>query len=163
MRVDTVLSVLAPFGDTVAQASSGDDTAGTIGACFAILIWLGICAAVVVFMTKNRQPFQLESQTSAPPDEAMRRAVQAYTMAGWQVNSQLQNNVTFIRQNKPSCLILILLFCLGFIPGLIYLVIGGRAISANLHVDTSGPASSRVRIDGNARGFGGLATAERAM
>ena len=142
----------------VAAQDSGDGGGG--GAVVALIIYLAIGGAIAYFMYRNRQSFSVQKQSSIAPTEAIRLAVQTYTMGGWSVTSNTGDNVTFVKATKGSCLVAILLFFLGIIPGILYMAFRGRTMTANVHV-LPGPTGSVARIQGNTRGFGGEATARR--
>ncbi len=157
-----VLSAAAALVVRMATAQSGNDAGSGLDGMMGLLFLVGMGAFVIVMM-RSRQPSQVEARTPLPPDEVMQRAIQTYTMNGWRVNSQLANNVTFVTDRKPSCLIALILLCIGFIPGILYLIFAGRSLSASLHVSVNEASMSVVRITSNTTGFGGKSTAERVI
>lgn len=131
-------------------AAQGDGGGG--GAVFALLFWLAIGVGVSYFLVRNRSPFQLSTTTSAAPEEVIERIERDYTMKGWSVASKRTDAVTFQYNRRPSCLWAILLFLLGLIPGIVYLVIGNRLMTTDVQARAGG-AGTRVDLSSNTRGF----------
>jgi len=153
------LTTFAVLNAPLAQSGGGSG----IGPIIGILFWVGIIVAVVVLMRKQREPFQSETRTTLAPGDAIRTAVQTYTMNGWQVTSQTSDNATFVKNVKGSCLIGGILLLIGIIPGILYLSFSGRSISTNIYARESGPSSTTVQISATASGWGGRETAERVL
>lgn len=162
MRAFLVAFVAGAVALTWASPVSAQDDGGGGGggAVVGLIIYLATGGGIAYFMYRNRQSFSIQKQSSVAPAEAIRLAVQTYTMSGWSVTSNTGDNVTFVKATKGSCLVAILLFFLGIIPGILYMVFRGRTMTANVHV-LPGPTGSAARIQGNTRGFGGQATAQR--
>jgi hypothetical protein len=136
---------------------TGDSGGGGIFLFFLFIVWIGFA----VYFWRQRRPIDITVQTSAKVDDVVQHAIQTYSHKGWSVTSNTGTTATFYRNLKPGCLPTLLLFCLGFIPGLIYLFIGGKDLTATISAREIGPSTTSVRITGNAQGFGGLAPAKQ--
>lgn len=130
---------------------------------FGILFWVGLIVGVVWYMRNKRASFEAETQTTLPSEDAIRLAAQTYTMNGWEVTSRSGDSATFVRNVKGSCLIAVVLFLIGFVPGLIYLWFMGRSINASVYARPGGVSSTTVQISSSASGWGARATAERLI
>jgi hypothetical protein len=148
---------------TVAAQSSNDDSGSSAAGIIVLLIWVALVVGSIVFFVRNRQSFQVGTTTALPVNDVIQRALQTYTMNGWQVLSHAPDNASFLKRHKPSCLIAGVLLLLGIVPGIIYLVLGGRALTANVQARAGSGSFTTVEISGNARGFGGERTAQRAI
>jgi hypothetical protein len=133
-----------------------------IAAIALALVIVVMLAAIVIAEMNGRRPFQIEANTAVAPDEAIRAAVQSYTMAGWRVTSRTDSDATFSIEQRGSCFTAAVLLAIGLIPGLLYLVFSRRTINANVNAMTI-PHGSTVRISCTYVGFGGRATANRAL
>ena len=73
----------------------------------------------------------------------------------WQVTSKTDESVTFqnnIEAQKPSCLVALILFCLGIIPGIIYLVLANKpaqTLSFTAHSRNGAPLTATGSPYGN--------------
>lgn len=73
----------------------------------------------------------------------------------WQVTSKTDESVTFqnnIEAQKPSCLVALILFCLGIIPGIIYLVLANKpaqTLSFTAHSRNGAPLTATGSPQGN--------------
>jgi hypothetical protein len=63
-------------------------------------------------------------------------AIHHMTGFGFRVESALGNSATFVRDRHPSCLVALVLLCLGIIPGLLYLLLAGGPVSRGNHLIT---------------------------
>lgn len=124
-----------------------------------------ICLALlVIYLASNRRdPFTVSGQTAYSPTDAIRAVVDRYTFAGWQVTSRMDHNATFSIQRKPSCLVAILLFFFGFVPGLLYLFLAGGTMSATAYAQKRDDGGTEVTINGSTQGFGGRTAATTAL
>jgi len=157
--ITMLLATLTVLNAPLAQSRGGDG----IGPIIGILFWVGVIAAVIIYMRNQRVPFQSETRTTLATGDAIRTTVQTYTMNGWQVTSQTSENATFVKNVKGSCLIGGLLLLLGIIPGLLYLSFSGRSISTNVFAREAGLSSTTIQISTTASGWGGRETAERVL
>ncbi len=73
----------------------------------------------------------------------------------WQVTSKSDDSVTFqnnIEAQKPSCLVALVLFCFGIIPGIIYLVLANKppqTLSFTAHSRNGAPLTATGSPQGN--------------
>lgn len=122
----------------------------------------GIIGGVFYYFWNKRRPFTLTTQTGLAPQDAIRTAVQTYTMNGWQITSQTQDNATFVRQRKPSCLVAGLLLLCGLIPGILYLFFAGKTMSSYVSATAQG-ITTTVQLRGTVSGWGGKSTGQRII
>lgn len=147
----------------VASAASNSGGGGNTAGIILVLIYVAIIVGVIVFFVRNRQSFQVGTATTVSSTDVIQRAMQTYTMAGWQVLSHTADNASFVKHRKAGCFIAGLLFLCGIIPGIIYLILGGRSLTANVRARTTTGADTLVEIAGNAQGFGGKRTAQQVI
>lgn len=148
-------------GSVAAQSGGGSGTA-VIG----LLVWAILIVGVFLYFRGQRKPFQLQTQTALSPQDAIRTAVQTYSMSGWQVTSQTPDNATFVKNTKGSCLVTGLLLLLGLVPGILYLVFSGRSINAYVyagHEPGGGSATTTIQVRGTASGWGARAAGQRVV
>lgn len=153
-------SSLGALSPLIRTQSSGGNSGGVV---VGLLVWIAIIVGVFLYMRNSRQPYQVSAQTGARPEEAVRVAVQTYTLAGWQVTSQTADNATFLRQTKGSCFITLILLIIGLIPGILYLAFSGKSLTANVHAMPGGPSGTSVRINVTAHGWTGKDTADKVV
>ena len=147
----------------LAQSTSTNNDGGSAVGVIVGVIYLAIIIAWIVWFFQNRKPFQVGSQTSLSQADVVQRSIQTYTMSGYQVLTQNERGASFVKRQKPGCLSLILFFAMGIIPGIIYLAIGGRDLTANVSCRSTGPGVTVMEIAGNAQGFGAKRAAEKVL
>ncbi len=164
MLLSAYLGVAAIILWTIsAQAETeGGGAADAIGGVIGCLFWLGLIGGVFYYFYNKRKPFQLTAQTGLSPQDAIRTAVQTYTMDGWQVTSQTPDNATFCKTRKPSCLIAGVLLLLGLVPGILYLFFAGGTINAYAHA-TQNAGTTTLQVRGTASGWGAKSSGERVI
>lgn len=137
-------------------------TMGASGGAVVFIVILCMIVAVVGFaVDRSRRSFQIVAATSLSPAEAIRTAVQTYTMNSWEITSQTYDNATFALRMKGSCLVAGFLLLCGFIPGILYLAYSGRTINVNVFAKAEGTANTTVTIAGTSAGYGGRKVADR--
>ncbi len=156
-----VLSVIVP--SVVGSVTAQNDAAGSVFGGMICMFWLAVIGAVFYYFWSQRTPFQLTTQTGLAPQDAIRTAVQTFTMSGWQITSQTHDNATFAKNRKPSCLLAGILLLIGFIPGILYLVLAGGTMNAYVHAATGGTSTTTLQISGTASGWGAKSSAQRVV
>lgn len=140
------------------DSSSGGGGGGPLA-----LLFVAALVGGIVLYVKNRRPYQAETHAALPVEVALQSVVQAYAMAGWMVTSQAWGSASFTKRKKANALIAIfLLFCF-IIPGVVYLVLAGRILTASVNANATGMGTAAVRFAVNMRGFGGKASVQRAL
>ncbi len=152
----------ADLGVVAAIAAQAETEGGGGGSIIGFLIWIGLIGGVIYYFYNKRKPFQLTTQTGLSPQDAIRTAVQTYTMSGWQVTSQTPDNATFVKNRKPSCLIAGFLLLMGLIPGVLYLFFAGGTINAYASATQSG-ATTTLQVRGTASGWGARSSGDRVI
>jgi hypothetical protein len=145
-------------------ALAQQDGAGGAGVFIGVvLFWLGIPIAIIVIYVRRRASFQLETQTTLATEEVLQRAVQTYTMSGWDVTSETADHVTLVRNVRGSCLVTILLGLFLILPAIVYMYFSSHSIHLNVYARRSGASSTTVQIGSTATGWGARAATERLI
>ncbi len=164
MGAQAFTGIAASVVSTVAaQADTGGDAAGAIGGVIGCLFWLGLIGGVFYYFYNQRKPFQVVTQTGLSPQNAIRTAVQTFTMGGWQVTSQTADNATFCKTRKPSCSTASVLLLFGLIPDVLYLFFAGGTINAYAHAAAGDTTTTTLQVRGTASGWGARASADRVL
>lgn len=140
--------------------SSGTGGGGTLAPSLLFIVAL---VAGIVFYVQNRQPFQADAYAALPADIALQTVVQAFTMRGWTVTVQGVGFAAFAKHKNANWLIAIILLLFFIVPGIVYLVLAGRTLTASVNTNMAGPETSSVRLVTNMRGFGGKAAVLQAL
>jgi len=118
----------------------------------------GAVAAVAFVVNETSRPFRLPAVVPPKPVAVRRRAVAAFTADGWAVTSTMPDSIAFARREGPNWGLALLLFVLGVVPGVLYLLLGGRA--QTLAVFTApDPTGTRLQIVGSGSAAGRTAAA----
>ena len=86
----------------------------------------GAVAAVAFVVNETSRPFRLPGVVSPRPGAVRQRAIAAFTADGWTVTDTLPDSIAFARREGPNWGLTLLLFALGVVPGVLYLLLGGR-------------------------------------
>lgn len=106
------------------------------------VIALIVVVSVVIYLTNynkrenqnqqdspNEQQEQEKEQESLEPITMEQRQgileekIIEFTQQGWRVNNRTETSAQLVRDKKASCLVAVLLFTLGIVPGILYLAI----------------------------------------
>ncbi len=149
-------------GSALGQTTTTDsDSSNGVILLFCIGLPLVASVAVAIFMVLNRRSFQAGTQSTIGRSDAIQRAIQVYTMNGWRLTGHTDAGATFYKDVKANWFLGLFLMLFGLIPGIIYLVVGSRDLTATVHARQVGDAMTAVEVSGNARGFGGASTANK--
>ena len=118
-----------------------------MGALVTFLVLAMIGAVVYVIWSKTGTTVSV--MTSLGKDDLKDSITNFLTQRKYLQVSRSENLMTFAMDQKASCIIALLLFMIGFIPGLLYLFLGGKTKTLTVQFDTlQGQHGSNVRIQG---------------
>lgn len=78
------------------------------------------------------------------PGDALDRAVEDATRAGYVLESRSKNALTFVRREKPNSFVALFLLLFFLLPGILYLMFGSRVVRATLAAFPNGEGSRLV-------------------
>lgn len=156
------VAMMSTLASTPVYAQERDDAPSRIVPFLVIGVLL--CGALLVGYAsfKANQPFGLARVTSLPANEITERLAARFSMSGWQVN-QIGDGLAMYRRAQPSCGITVALFALGIIPGLLYLLLGGRDLTIFVSSRTRDDGTTHVEITGNAHTDGAYTMAKEIL
>lgn len=113
---------------------------------------------------KTQEGFGLTRVTSLSAGEVIDRLVGSYTVNGWQVPSLNDRSATMYRRSGPSLLLTLVLFALGILPGLLYLLFGGGD-DLTVAVTTRPQQDGSIEVDvvGNSHSDGSFQIAKEVL
>jgi hypothetical protein len=120
-----------------------------------LIIGLGVSGGLV-----GDQPYRIEQSVPLPQTTIEAHAVRWFAGAGWTLAASRAGALAFTRRVGPDFGPTLLLFPLGVLPGLLYLPLGGRTLTAT-PLTTPEPDGTRLEIVVNTRAGGGQAAAVR--
>ncbi len=100
----------------------------------AIVLLLLVIGAAIVWVIYNSRPGAFAFDTEVPPQEVIEQAVVVYAMAGWSTTSRSGNQVTFVRESRPSCCLAAALAVVFILPALLYMVLWRETDTASVTV-----------------------------
>ena len=141
--------------------AAGADTADMRERLTASIVTMVVCALIgflvgglaAAIMVAN-QPYRLSRWVPLPPAVIQRHAAKHFTAAGWAVTGSHGDTVSFARETGPAAGTALLLFLLGIVPGILYLLLARRTHVISVTV-TRAPDGSELAIAANRAGDGG--------
>lgn len=88
------------------------------------------------------------------PSEILPTAIHYFTLDAWTVTAQSRETVAFAREDAPSCLIGIVLFALGILPGLLYWIAAKRIATASVSCQRNAEGETAIYLTWSERGRG---------
>jgi uncharacterized membrane protein YhiD involved in acid resistance len=67
---------------------------------------------------ESLEPISIEQR-----QEILEEKIIEFTQQGWRVNNRTETSAQLVRDKKANCLVAVLLFTLGIVPGILYLAI----------------------------------------
>lgn len=130
-----------------------------------VIVGLLLCGAIfLVWLTyRDNKPFRGSRVSTLDQSDGLRRVVERFTVDGWHVTSREGGTVTFAKRINPDWSTTFVLALFAVFPAIIYLLIGGKDLTATVHARPGPDATTDVDIVGNAQGYGARRTAARAL
>ena len=128
-----------------------------------ILIVVGLLALapfVASLVGGGGGPYVLRRWVPLPPAAIRGRAVRSYAADGWTPTSDHADALAFTRRPGANPGVALLLFLLGLVPGLLYLLIGGRTQTTTI-LTTAAPDATALEIIATPSGTSAQAAAIR--
>ena len=114
------------------------------------IIFIG--SIVTFFMLRRGETLRFET-LSTPSQVIMAAVSNLGTHRRWSTVTQGDHNVAFGYRKRPSILLTIILLCFFILPGIVYLVLGGKHESVNVMISNGPGPHSTVQVTSN--GFRG--------
>lgn len=154
-------TLVASFTPEIAGAQSSTSSSDDAGSAVLLVFCCGVptimLVLVVIFMNRNRKPYLSSTHTPLDVRKVLQSAIQTYSIGGYQVTSQTDQNVTFTKQTRPNVGFLILLIITGILPGIAYWILANKPFSVNI-VAERGSSGTSVNIASSVTGFGAKTT-----
>jgi hypothetical protein len=112
------------------------------------------CLALFIFMIWRGMAGTASLDTAMSAGDVVHHAVRVMTMRNWTMTSQTATAATFTRTKKPSALVALILMLFLLIPGIIYLVLGGKTFSLSVSTRIVGDGKTAVQLAWNRNGAG---------
>lgn len=147
----------------------GDGRRGQLGGIgwqeFVVVLLLVGAVPLLVLLVANlgpgSRPYILRQWAPLPPARIRAHAVRWYAAEGWTLTDGSEAGaLAFRRRPAPETGVAVLLFFLGVVPLLIYLLVGGREQTTTI-IPTPLPDGTDLEIIVGAKGGGGRESAER--
>lgn len=115
-----------------------------------------------VISDEGARPFLLRQRVPLPPADLHEHAVRWYAADGWTLTAAVDRSATlaFTRPAAPNAPLALLLLCFGIVPGVLYLLFGGRALTTTI-LTRADPDGADLEIIVNTRADGGESSAVR--
>jgi len=118
-------------------------------------------AAVAGF--QGSQPYVFRQVVPVSPAELHRHALRWYAAAGWTLAAAVDGRsgaLAFTRHSAPDPLLALVLLVFGILPGVLYLLVGGRTVTTTILIRPA-PGGAELEIIASVRADGGQAAAVR--
>src|SRR3954470_4121382 len=105
-----------------------------MSALIALLVLAGIGTSIYLFVESNTHSKDVV-RTTLPASQIMRQAIQEIgAERKWTATGHAPDFANFTVNRRASCLIALLLACFFIIPGILYMVLGGKSQTLSLNV-----------------------------
>lgn len=128
---------------------------------FLIVLLIGSIGFLYLSFKAN-QPFRMTKHLDGRIVGAVDQVSRSYAARGWGILAMSETSAAFTRHKGPSLLTAIVLLTLGIIPGVLYLFLGGKDLSAHLSIQ-DGTDGRVAEITGNATGYFSARDAAHAL
>ncbi len=158
MRLPHISSLAATYWYRIQTATDASDERRW-------MLWLllaGIAVVLVLYVWASYRasmPFRIEGSTALPEPAARDRVTEGYVRAGWTASPLSDGRVLYSRTTQPNLGTTLVLALFFILPALLYVVSSQRRQTAELHTVVASPSVTRLQIEGNTTGYGGVDTA----